>query len=113
MQRLTRTCNSRVDSVNNDTDQWWSDCYADAPNRLFVEAASRATFSYLQRGISKQLEKLYPTRPHNADAWLNNEIFRASCDPCALQVRASQAVLPPSNACAFECLSVCKRKLSS
>ena len=48
-------------------------------------------FGFLQRGIAKQLARLYPVRPFNADRWLNDEIFRASCDPCALQVRASAA----------------------
>lgn len=56
-------------------------------SKLFVDVVSWATFKYLQGGIQKQLEKLYPTRPFNADEFLNNEIYRASCDPCAQQVR--------------------------
>ena len=31
----------------------------------------------------------YPTRPFNADEFLNKEIYRASCDPCAKQVCSS------------------------
>jgi hypothetical protein len=55
-------------------------------SKLFVDFASWATFRYLQGGIHNQLQKLYPTRPFNADDFLNKEIYRASCDPCAQQV---------------------------
>ena len=55
-------------------------------SKAFVNATSWLTFQYLQRGIANQLKKLYPTRPYNADKFLNDEIYRASCDPCALQV---------------------------
>lgn len=61
-------------------------------SKTFVNATSWLTFQYLQRGIANQLRKLYPTRPHNADKFLNDEIYRASCDPCALQVRSHQCV---------------------
>lgn len=62
-------------------------------SQLFVDVVSWATFKYLQAGIQKQLEKLYPIRPFNADDFLNKEIYRASCDPCAMQVCS----LPLSN----------------
>ena len=55
--------------------------------QFFINGTSWLVFNFLQRGIGKQLEKLYPVRPFNADAFLNAEIYRASCDPCALQVR--------------------------
>jgi pimeloyl-ACP methyl ester carboxylesterase len=55
-------------------------------NKAFVNVTSWLVFQYLQRGIAKQLQRLYPTRPFNADKFLNDEIFRASCDPGALQV---------------------------
>lgn len=55
-------------------------------SKLFVDITSWMTFAYLQGGIQKQLEKLYPIRPFNADEFLNKEIYRASCDPCAKQV---------------------------
>jgi pimeloyl-ACP methyl ester carboxylesterase len=59
-----------------------------AQSKAFVNATSWLTFRYLQSGIAAQLRKLYPTRPHNADKFLNDEIYRASCDPCALQARS-------------------------
>ena len=55
-------------------------------NKTIVDTVSWLTFSYLQRGIATQLRKVYPVRPNNADKFLNDEIYRASCDPCALQV---------------------------
>jgi pimeloyl-ACP methyl ester carboxylesterase len=42
----------------------------DPPNRLFVEAASRALFAYLELSIGATLKRLYPTAPHQADEWL-------------------------------------------
>ena len=63
------------------------------PEKMVYKPAVNLTawlvFKYLQSGISKQLERLYPTRPFNADRFLNDEIYRASCDPCALQVQSS------------------------
>jgi pimeloyl-ACP methyl ester carboxylesterase len=54
--------------------------------KLFVNLTSWFVFNFLQRGIGNQLKRLYPVRPFNADQFLNAEIYRASCDPCALQV---------------------------
>jgi pimeloyl-ACP methyl ester carboxylesterase len=76
-------------------------------NKLFVDLTGWLVFNYLQGGIGKQLERLYPVRPTNADAFLNDEIYRASCDPCALQA-CSDAHLSPSctlNICAPEIAS--------
>lgn len=64
-----------------------------AQRQFVVNGTSWLVFNFLQRGISKQLARLYPVRPFNADAFLNAEIYRASCDPCALQVRRLSAVL--------------------
>ena len=61
--------------------------------KTFVNATSWLTFRYLQRGIANQLRKVYPVRPENADKFLNDEIYRASCDPCALQVRPQGQLL--------------------
>eukprot|EP00892_Ulva_mutabilis_P007297 jgi/Ulvmu1/493/UM001_0501.1 len=63
--------------------------------QIIVNVLGWTTFQYLQRGIRKQLEKLYPTRPFNADDFLNDEIYRASCDPCSLQVLKSGFYLAP------------------
>lgn len=67
--------------------EWDPDTVLEAKkrNKLLVDVVSWLTFNYLQGVIPKQLEKLYPIRPFNADEFLNKEIYRASCDPCALQ----------------------------
>lgn len=57
-----------------------------AQAKLFVNLQSWFVFNFLQRGIGNQLKRLYPVRPFNADQFLYSEIYRASCDPCALQV---------------------------
>jgi pimeloyl-ACP methyl ester carboxylesterase len=62
-------------------------------SKLFVNVTSWFVFNFLQRNISKQLQRLYPARPFNADPFLSNEIYRASCDPCALQVSTSSSSL--------------------
>jgi hypothetical protein len=41
------------------------------------------------------LKKCYPHHPEAADEWLSDEIFRAACDPNALDVFKSSAYLPP------------------
>ena len=66
----------------------------DPPNRLFVEAASRALFAYLELSIGRTLKRLYPTAPHQADEWLASEIGRAAADPGALAVFQSVFYMP-------------------
>lgn len=57
-----------------------------APPTVVVDAVSWALFSFLERSITRQLARLYPTAPQRADSWLATEIFRAACDPGALGV---------------------------
>ena len=64
------------------------------PNRLVVEAVSRALFLYLKLSIGKTLKRLYPTNPDAADAWLASEIARAAADPGALAVFQSVFYMP-------------------
>lgn len=64
------------------------------PNRLFVEALSRALFLYLELSIGRTLKRLYPTDPARADAWLAGEIGRAAADPGALAVFQSVFYMP-------------------
>jgi hypothetical protein len=46
------------------------------PNPLVVRLTTAALMFYLQSSIGKQLKWLYPTNPGNADAWLEQEIYR-------------------------------------
>ena len=64
------------------------------PPRIFVEAASRSLFLYLELSISRTLKRLYPTNPGAADAWLAGEIGRAAADPGALGVFQSVFYMP-------------------
>ena len=50
-----------------------------------MQVVSRLLFWYLEGTIAKTLKWLYVTNPARADAWLAEEIFRAACDPGALQ----------------------------
>lgn len=57
----------------------------EAPNKLIANLLSRVSFVYLQRGIRKQLERLYPTRPYNAGAQRRH----ACCQSAALASASS------------------------
>jgi hypothetical protein len=46
------------------------------PNPWVVRATTAALMFYLQSSIGKQLKWLYPTNPGNANAWLEQEIYR-------------------------------------
>jgi hypothetical protein len=48
------------------------------PNPLVVRMTTAALMFYLQSSIGKQLKWLYPTNPGNADAWLEQEIYRCA-----------------------------------
>jgi pimeloyl-ACP methyl ester carboxylesterase len=64
------------------------------PPVVVVDAISTLLFSFLEGDIENQLQRLYPTRPENADEWLGKEIRRASQDPKALGVFRSVFFLP-------------------
>ena len=64
------------------------------PPVVVVDAISTLLFSFLEGDIENQLQRLYPTRPGNADEWLGKEIRRASEDPKALGVFRSVFFLP-------------------
>ena len=64
------------------------------PPVVVVDAISTLLFSFLEGDIENQLQRLYPTRPDNADEWLGKEIRRASEDPKALGVFRSVFFLP-------------------
>ena len=64
------------------------------PPVIVVDAISTLLFSFLERDIENQLQRLYPTRPEYADEWLGKEIRRASQDPKALGVFRSVFFLP-------------------
>lgn len=66
-----------------------------APPEAFVAGLTAALLFYLERSIPETLRKCYPTAPHRADAWLAEEIYRASCDLGAPQVFGSVFYLPP------------------
>jgi len=53
---------------------------------------------YLENSIGDQLKWLYPTNPDAADAWLEEEIFRAACDSRSPEVFASVFYLPKPRA---------------
>lgn len=65
-----------------------------SPPIFVVELASRGLFAFLQGSVKKQLARLYPTAPQNADDWLADEISRASGDPGAIGVFRSAFFLP-------------------
>lgn len=65
-----------------------------APPSIIVNGISTLLFKFLEADIENQLQRLYPTRPENADAWLGREIRRASKDPQALGVFRSVFYLP-------------------
>ncbi|KAF8056019.1 cry [Scenedesmus sp. PABB004] len=64
------------------------------PPAWVVRGATWALMTYLRTSIAKQLAWLYPTNPANADAWLEGEIYRASCDARSADVFASVFYLP-------------------
>lgn len=64
------------------------------PPSIVVNGISTLLFKFLEADIENQLQRLYPTRPENADAWLGREIRRASKDPQALGVFRSVFYLP-------------------
>jgi pimeloyl-ACP methyl ester carboxylesterase len=64
------------------------------PPSIVVNGISTLLFTFLEADIENQLQRLYPTRPENADAWLGREIRRASKDPQALGVFRSVFYLP-------------------
>lgn len=64
------------------------------PPSIIVDGISTLLFKFLEADIENQLQRLYPTRPENADAWLGREIRRASKDPQALGVFRSVFYLP-------------------
>ncbi|KAF6257981.1 Alpha/Beta hydrolase protein [Scenedesmus sp. NREL 46B-D3] len=64
------------------------------PNPMVVRLTTAALMFYLQSSIAKQLKWLYPTNPANADAWLEQEIYRAACDSRSADVFASVFYLP-------------------
>jgi len=65
-----------------------------SPPSIVVNGVSTLLFKFLEADIENQLQRLYPTRPENADAWLGREIRRASQDPQALGVFRSVFYLP-------------------
>jgi len=68
------------------------------PPKLLVQLLSRSLFLYLELSIGRTLQWLYPTNPVRADKWLGDEIYRAACDPGALEVFQSVFYLPPPRA---------------
>jgi len=56
------------------------------PPRLLVDLLCKGLFLYLERDIGGILKKCYPHHPDSADEWLSDEIYRAACDPNALDV---------------------------
>lgn len=69
-----------------------------APPKIIVQTVSALLFWYLERTISGTLKWLYPTDPSRADAWLEEEIFRAACDAGAIDVFKAVFYLPPPRA---------------
>lgn len=51
-----------------------------------MDLLCKGLFLYLERDISGILKKCYPHHPDSADEWLTDEIYRAACDPNALDV---------------------------
>lgn len=64
------------------------------PPSIIVNGISTLLFRFLEADIENQLQRLYPTRPENADAWLGREIRRASRDSQAIGVFRSVFYLP-------------------
>ena len=69
-----------------------------SPPLFVVNGVSRALFAFLQGDVMKQLRRVYPVAPQRVDAWLGNEISRASFDPGALGVFRSVFYLPKPRA---------------
>jgi len=67
---------------------------ATGPPRWMLMGGAGLLFAALQPNIKPILSYVYPAAPDRADAWLADEIERASADPGALQVLASGSALP-------------------